>query len=218
MSGPRVYDGHQWTPVVDDSGAHPVPPVMDGDGTIFVSIVSYRGMYNGTISSVILSMFSFHIRCFHSRDCGLCFIACLHDIDGERCGKTLKSLFENAANPDKVVVGLVEQNAPEDKFCLEAYCELFGASFGRGHTPYTLIHPTRHIYTSGDTTGAHPIKREQIRADTTKVIRKVEGRLACPRYDQVRLVAYHHIQAKVRILLLLMSHTYTTNQAKRPHT
>jgi hypothetical protein len=34
-------------------------------------------------------------------------------IDGERCGDTLQSIFENAKDPDKVIIGLVEQNAPE---------------------------------------------------------------------------------------------------------
>jgi Glycosyltransferase (GlcNAc) len=62
--------------------------------------------------------------CFFPHSYHYCFLA--HQPDGERCGKTLKALFENAANPDKIVVGLVEQNAPEDKFCLEAYCEAFG--------------------------------------------------------------------------------------------
>lgn len=44
MSGPRVFDGRQWTQVTEDSGASPILPVEAGDGTIFVSIASYRGM------------------------------------------------------------------------------------------------------------------------------------------------------------------------------
>jgi hypothetical protein len=44
--------------------------------------------------------------------------SCTHTIffdltDGERCGETLQSIFENAKDPDKVIIGLVEQNAPE---------------------------------------------------------------------------------------------------------
>ena len=89
--------------------------------------------------------------------------------DGERCGETLKSLFENADDPDNVVVGLVEQNAPEDKFCIEVYCSNYGAE-------------------------TH--KREFIRKDMTKVTLNEKGRIKCPRYDQIRLVAYHHVQAK----------------------
>jgi hypothetical protein len=46
--------------------------------------------------------------------------------DGERCGDTLQSIFENAKDPSKVIVGLVEQNAPADKFCLEEYCKRYG--------------------------------------------------------------------------------------------
>ena len=44
----------------------------------------------------------------------------------ERCGETLKSIFENAKDPNRVVVGLVEQNSPDDKFCLEEYCKGYG--------------------------------------------------------------------------------------------
>jgi hypothetical protein len=50
-------------------------------------------------------------------------------------------LFENAADPDKIVVGLVEQNEPEDKFCLEVYCATFGAfAISRSlFDPYLLL-------------------------------------------------------------------------------
>lgn len=47
-------------------------------------------------------------------------------LDGERCAATLKSIFENAKNPDKVVVGLIESVAPDDTLCLEAYCKEHG--------------------------------------------------------------------------------------------
>lgn len=92
-----------------------------------------------------------------------------HPLDGERCGLTLKSIFEKAKNPDKVVVGLAEQNAAEDKFCLEEYCNTFGIK---------------------------TVKREEIRADMTKVEASMKEREKCPRYNQVRLVAFHDINAK----------------------
>jgi hypothetical protein len=39
-----VFDGNRWTPVVVTEGKEkPVPPVEDGDGTVFVSVASYRG-------------------------------------------------------------------------------------------------------------------------------------------------------------------------------
>ena len=46
MSGPRVHNGHEWLPVPvvgTTSSEKPVEPILDGDGKIFVSIVSYRG-------------------------------------------------------------------------------------------------------------------------------------------------------------------------------
>jgi len=46
----RVYNGHEWHTVDDPppsvSGNHrPLPPILNGDGKIFVSLVSFRGMY-----------------------------------------------------------------------------------------------------------------------------------------------------------------------------
>lgn len=64
---------------------------------------------------------------------------------------------------------MVEQNAPEDKFCLEAYCETYGAS---------------------------TVKRERIRADMVKVVAKGDQQSTCPHFNQIRLVAFYHIAAK----------------------
>jgi hypothetical protein len=89
--------------------------------------------------------------------------------DGERCGATLISLFENAENPEKVFVGLVEHNAPQDKFCLEVYCNSYNSP----------------IY-----------KRQTVREGMVKIMTRPEGREGCPFYDNVRLIAYHDIQAK----------------------
>lgn len=90
--------------------------------------------------------------------------------DGERCGKTLKSLFENAKDPENIVVGLYEQNAPEDKFCLEDYCNRFGVKI---------------------------LRRVTMRKDVVKIVELDEEHTnMCPHYNQIRLVAYHHIQAK----------------------
>jgi hypothetical protein len=45
MSEPKgVFDGLKWTPVIATEGkVKPIPPVEDGDGTVFISIPSYRG-------------------------------------------------------------------------------------------------------------------------------------------------------------------------------
>lgn len=46
--------------------------------------------------------------------------------DGQRCAETIRSIFENAKDPDKVVIGVIEQNDPDDVFCLSAYCDFYG--------------------------------------------------------------------------------------------
>jgi hypothetical protein len=136
MVGPRVSFGGKTVEVPSEglrSGktAAVVPPAPDGDGTVFVSIVSYR--------------------------------------DGERCGDTIKSIFESAANPENVVVGVVEQNSPDDSFCLEQYCKKYGFE---------------------------TIKRLKVREGVTKILVQPDEQHSCPRYDQVRLIAFHDLQAK----------------------
>lgn len=46
--------------------------------------------------------------------------------DGERCGKTLIDLFAKAKDPDKVIVGLIEQTTEDETHCIEAYCNELG--------------------------------------------------------------------------------------------
>lgn len=84
---------------------------------------------------------------------------------------TLKSLFDNAVNPDKVVVGLVEQSAPEDTFCIEEYCSYYGTQ--------------------------PMLKRRTIRADMIKVMfDEAFQPTSCPHYNQIRLMAIHNIASK----------------------
>lgn len=54
MSGPRVYNGQEWLPVPavsTSSSTKPIEPILDGDGKIFVSIVSYRGTFVNRVFS-----------------------------------------------------------------------------------------------------------------------------------------------------------------------
>jgi len=41
------------------------------------------------------------------------------------CATTLKGLFERARFPERIFVGVVQQNGPEDDDCLESYCALW---------------------------------------------------------------------------------------------
>jgi Glycosyltransferase (GlcNAc) len=93
----------------------------------------------------------------------------LPETDGKRCADTLQSLFDNAKDPGNIIVGIIEQNAPEDRFCLEEYCSRMGHN--------------KHY------------KRQTIRQDVTKIIAEPE-RLECPRFNQVRLLAFHNKSAK----------------------
>jgi len=89
--------------------------------------------------------------------------------DGKRCADTLQSLFDTAKDPDNIIVGIIEQNSPEDRFCMEEYCARLGHK--------------KHY------------KRQTIRKDVTKIIAEPE-RLECPRFNQVRLLAFHDRSAK----------------------
>lgn len=106
-------------------------------------------------------------------------------VDGERCGETLKSIFENAKDASKVIVGLVENNAPDDAFCLEEYCKSYGST---------------------------SLKRSKVRKDVTKIVTNPKDREACPHYDQVRHVAFHHINAKGPMLSRAMARKALGNE------
>lgn len=60
------------------------------------------------------------------QDEGAIFVSIPSYRDGERCGATLKALFENAKRPEKVFVGVIEQNHANDRFCIEEYCSFYG--------------------------------------------------------------------------------------------
>lgn len=81
----------------------------------------------------------------------------------------MNSIFENANDPDRVIVALIEQNAPEDQFCLEEYCKLYGPEI---------------------------LNKRTVRKDMVKVQLNPDQIKNCPRYDQVRKVAFHHLSAK----------------------
>uniref|UniRef100_A0A7S1VEF1 Uncharacterized protein n=1 Tax=Grammatophora oceanica TaxID=210454 RepID=A0A7S1VEF1_9STRA len=135
MSGPRVQDSAGSLFAVGDApitgSQTPVPPAADKDGTVFISLATFR--------------------------------------DGKRCADTIKSIFDNASEPDKVVIGLIEENAMDDDFCLDVYCK--------------------------NAAGVKSIEKKQIRADMIKIM-TAEGREKCPRIDQVRQVSVFNVAAK----------------------
>ena len=51
--------------------------------------------------------------------------------DGTRCGRSVYSFFTQAAHPDRVRVGVVQQNAPGDPDCVDSFCAIL-ASEGAG--------------------------------------------------------------------------------------
>jgi hypothetical protein len=88
--------------------------------------------------------------------------------DGKRCGKTIAQLFAKAKDPNKVFIGIIEQNSETDLFCLEAYCQEQGVD----------------IY-----------QKKSIRKDTTKILTTTKKH-TCPHIDQIRTLAVHHVDAK----------------------
>jgi len=68
------------------------------------------------------------------------------------------------------VIGLVEQNEPDDKYCVEEWCKSFG--------------------------GKSFLKRTTVRKDMVKLQYLPEETANCPRYDQIRRVAFHDLSSK----------------------
>mmetsp|Transcript_24963 Transcript_24963/g.57348 ORF Transcript_24963/g.57348 Transcript_24963/m.57348 type:complete len:572 (+) Transcript_24963:3-1718(+) len=133
MSGPQVSWKGETSAIEPAINNGMVAPVQGGDGSIFISLASYR--------------------------------------DGERCGETLKSIFEMAKNPEKVFVSLVEQNTAQDALCVEEYCKTFGSKV---------------------------IARARVREGVTKILRSMDEAedAKCPHLDQINVVAIHHFAAK----------------------
>ncbi|KAL7563395.1 hypothetical protein ACA910_016495 [Epithemia clementina (nom. ined.)] len=136
---PKIYDSRDLQkepqefkepPEVEVRGVAP-PVLRNDDGSIFVSIVSYR--------------------------------------DGERCAATIKSIFENAKRPEKVVVGLVEQNNYEDAYCLDEYCRSYGA----------LV-----------------FEKQKTGTEVSKIVRNEKEEVKCPYLPQIRLLATNDVAAR----------------------
>ena len=88
--------------------------------------------------------------------------------DGERCGQTIKNLFDNAKDPSKVFVGVIEQNkneSPEDPECIVTYCALQNPN----------------------------IDREEIKKKFQASERVKDS---CPHFRQIRFLGVYHIAAK----------------------
>jgi Glycosyltransferase (GlcNAc) len=180
MSGPRVFDGTNWVQITVDANSDgaPPPPSEHGDGKIFVAIPTFRGTYCPVTKSISL------ISCPHANP--LCLIIHVSSpTDGKRCADTLQSLFDNAADPDNVIVGIIEQNAADDRFCMEEFCARMG---------FTKFY-----------------KRQTIRKDCTKVIAEPE-RLKCPRLNQIRLLSFHNRAAKGPLYARSMTRKILANE------
>jgi len=85
-----------------------------------------------------------------------------------RCPKTLYNLFTKAENPNRVFIGLVQQNGNDDIDCVEKYCELMGYTAPNGlknpdddrkkNCPYfnqIRINRVTHLLARGPTFGRH---------------------------------------------------------------
>jgi len=112
------------------------------------------------------------------------FVSIPHFRDGKRCAQTVRRLFDTAAHPDRVVVGLIEQtdssgsgsssdssSTDDDPTCLMEYCALMGHQM-KQHEPGV----------------SHMAERQ---ADYDAVLE------ACPRATtQIRSVRFHHFGSK----------------------
>jgi hypothetical protein len=82
-----------------------------------------RGLINNIIIALVL------LRCVSLRNPHsiiALLTTSLLSVDGQRCAKTLVDIFAKAKDPDKIVVGIVDQSFEEDDLCLESYCKEMG--------------------------------------------------------------------------------------------
>lgn len=80
-----------------------------------------RGLINTILVALVLLRYVTHTHSI------IAFLTIsFFSADGQRCAKTLVDLFAKAKDPDKIVVGIVDQSFEEDDLCLESYCKEMG--------------------------------------------------------------------------------------------
>ena len=52
------------------------------------------------------------------------------------CPRTLFNIYTKAQYPERISIGVVQQNSPEDGDCLEEYCRLMDSKLGRSDCPF----------------------------------------------------------------------------------
>ena len=152
----RVFDGSSFEDVThpiasnNEGGAYaPIPPTNNNN----------RYRYNNKLFDETTQI----------------FVSIPHFRDGKRCAQTVRRLFDMAAHPDRVVVGLVEQtdstSTDDDPTCLMEYCALMGHQI-KQHEPGII----------------HLAERQ---ADYDAVLQ------SCPRAStQIRSLRFHHFGSK----------------------
>ncbi|KAL7443612.1 hypothetical protein ACHAXM_009051 [Skeletonema potamos] len=158
----RVFDGSSFQEVIhpiasnNEGGAYePLPPTMNNNNNNNKS-GSKNNKFDKTNAPI--------------------FVSIPHFRDGKRCAQTLRRLFDSAAHPDRISVGLIEQidNSNDDNndpTCLMEYCALMGHQM-KQHQPGFI----------------HMAERQ---ADYHAVLE------ACPRAaTQIRSVRFHHFGSK----------------------
>jgi hypothetical protein len=128
---PRVFDGARWYHIDIDKNNNnnsggggssnklsPMPPVLFP--------LSAGGEANGASQSAVDA---------DADADNTIFVSVVSYRDSKRCGATIKSVFDNAKDASKVVVGLVDQVNTEaiESTCIQEFCKLQGATH-RAHT------------------------------------------------------------------------------------
>jgi hypothetical protein len=136
---PQVHNGIAFEEVLTGAGntaaESPVQPAADGMEH-FIAIPTFSGKDETNVCTVLhhwvlvqgtkaqSATYLFHIFTHSSLlplppyDASSFRSVVSPNADGKRCAETIRSIFENAKDPNKVIIGVIEQNSPEDDFCL----------------------------------------------------------------------------------------------------
>ena len=151
-SGPLAYDGAQWLelhPDTEFARGKPPPPVYDARDAnhLFVAMAAFRDGRRWCVLAHVSRRLSSDGRCVLRSIVSTvaCLLLsslvqpCAYRRDGGS-GETIFKLFDKAARPARVHIGVVDQRAADDVACVAHFCELERA---RGDAACSRVRPRR---------------------------------------------------------------------------
>lgn len=139
------------------SGAFPsdhssVPPAGIFDGTQWLELDEYHPLQGAGPTPLQGDA--------HLRNDSIVMVNVAAYRDGTRCGRSVYSFFTQAAHPDRVRVGVVQQNAPGDPDCIESFCAILASEGAGGHSNSTPVNRAERLRGGSSNSNGNDLRAE----------------------------------------------------------